>query len=393
MTEPPTTKTLKLTTDFAKLNARCVLLGIGLTYSVKADLIAYEPFDYPVDLINEETGDLDGQDGGVGFVGPWEDLTTGSNNGEGYIYASVGNTTETNGEKPDWDGVVDNLPQAGGYVGLSPFVSDQLEDRNNSRRLLAQSAGAMAGADGVLWMSMAVHFEDSRFNFSPGLMFTDGGGFSERVRDITDSSTGIGIGHGSAWGIDLNAITFNAGAFDSRTNVSNISTTFDNVVILKFEFGDGEDKVSTWFFTEDQEMTETDFDAKALGTTSTLNIDEDTLTTLAVGFTRAGNAFDEIRIGDTFGDIISAGSSVGGPAELEISAINYSPLTSEVTLTWSSRPGVIYAVHYSGDLVDWTNDLDDGVTGQEGESTTMSFNLDDAGVVDATKLFFRIEKD
>jgi len=197
---------------------------------------------------------------------------------------------------------VDNLLQTGGYVGLSPFSNDSTEDRNNARRALAQSAGAMAGADGVLWMSMAVHFEDNRFNFSPGLMLTDGGGFSERVRDITDSSTGIGIGHGSAWGIDLNAITYNAGAFDTRTNVSNISTTLDNVIVLKFEFG-AADKVSTWFFTEDQELSEAVFNANALSTTATFDIDENTLTTLAVGITRAGNAYDEIRIGDSFADV------------------------------------------------------------------------------------------
>lgn len=268
-------------------------------HSVQAELLVYEGFDYPIAVQN-------GTNGGTGFAGAWEDMIAGSNAGEGYIFSSAGNTEGTNGNKPDWDGVVSNLAQTGGYVGLSPFVDDASMDRNNARRALAQSAGAMAGADGVLWMSAAFHFEDNRFNFSPGLMFTDGGGFSERVRDITDSSTGIGIGHGSAWGIDLNAITFNAGAFDARTNVSNISTTLDNVIVLKFEFGAGSDSVSTWFFTEDQVMDEATFNANALTVTSTFDIDETTLTTLAVGFTRAGNAYDEIRIGDTFADVTPA---------------------------------------------------------------------------------------
>jgi hypothetical protein len=134
-------------------------------------------------------------------------------------------------------------------------------------------------------------------------MLTDGGGFSERVRDITDGSTGIGIGHGSAWGLDLNAITYNAGAFDSRTNVSNISTSADNVLVLKFEFGAGSDSVSAWFFTEDEPLDEGVFDANAGTTTSTFDIDENSLTTLAVGITRAGNAYDEIRLGDTFADV------------------------------------------------------------------------------------------
>ena len=249
----------------------------AFTGTLQADLLVYEGFEYTPNLGDPVAGALNGKNGGTGFGGAWEDMTSGSNNGEGFIYDSAGNTNGTNGGKPDWDGVVNNLLTAGGYVGLSPYSDDQTEDRNNARRALAQSAGEMAGADGVLWMSMAVHFEDNRFNFSPGLMFTDGGGFSERVRDITDNSTGIGIGHGSAWGIDLNAITYNAGAFDTRTNVSNISTTLDNVIVLKYEFGPTSDTVSTWYFTEDQVMTEADFNANAGATTSTFNIDESTL--------------------------------------------------------------------------------------------------------------------
>jgi len=234
-------------------------------------------------------------------------MTAGSNNGEGFIYGSSGNSGTENGSKPDWDGVVNNLPQAGGYVGLSPFSDDQTQDRNNARRLLAQSAGAMAGADGILWMSMAVHFEDQRFNFIPGLLLTDGGGFSERSRDITDGSTGIGIGHGTAWGGDLNAVTYNAGSFDTRTIAAGSfggAGSPDNVIILKFEFGPATDSVTTWYFGEDEVMSELAFDGSAGSTTSTFDIDENSLTTLAAGFTRAGNAYDEIRIGDTFNDVV-----------------------------------------------------------------------------------------
>lgn len=286
---------LILKQQFGRLGVATLCMMAGASH---AGLVVYEGFDYAVGVQN-------GLNGGTGFAGAWEDMTAGSNAGEGYVYSSSGNTEGTNGNKPDWDGAVDNLPQTGGYIGLSPFVNDSTQDRNNARRALAQSAGAMAGADRILWMSMAVHFEDNRFNFSPGLMLTDGGGFSERVRDITDGSTGIGIGHGSAWGIDLNAITYNAGAFDTRTNISNISTTLDNVIVLKYEFGDTTDKVSAWFFTEDQALSEAVFDANALSTTSTFNIDEFTLDTLAVGITRAGNAYDEIRIGDSFTDVVT----------------------------------------------------------------------------------------
>jgi hypothetical protein len=49
-------------------------------------------------------------------------------------------------------------------------------------------------------------------------------------------------------------------------------------------------------------MTEAAFIANALGSTST--IDENTLTTLAFSSARGKNALDEIRIGDTFNDVI-----------------------------------------------------------------------------------------
>jgi len=385
---------MKIKTAFA-LGA---LGALGAITAAQGDLLVYEPFDYVVDLTDPVLGAQNGKDGGVGFAGPWEDLTSGSNDGEGFIYDSTGNTNGTNDLLPDWDGVIDNLPTSGGYVGLSPYVSDQFEDRNNSRRLLEQSAGAMAGADGVLWMSMAIHFQDNRFNFSPGLMFTDGGGFSERVRDMTDSSTGIGIGHGSAWGIDLNAITYNAGTFDTRTNVSNISTALDNVIILKFEFGAESDKVSTWYFTEDQTMTEADFDTNALATTSTFNIDENTLTTLAVGLTRAGNAFDEIRIGDTFDDVTTG--TVAGAAPLQITGIVHDGVADTVTLTWTARANTSYIAKYSRTMDDaWDSEMEDSLgtandeNPDDGDKITVTFALTNHGLEEVDKVFFRIEEE
>ena len=124
------------------------LLGLAGSISAQAALLVYEPFEYIPDLSDPLLGALNGKDGGAGFAGAWEDMTSGSNAGEGFIYDGTGNTEGSNGAKPDWDGVVDNLPSVGGYVGLSPYANDQLEDRLNARGALEQSAGAMAGADG-----------------------------------------------------------------------------------------------------------------------------------------------------------------------------------------------------------------------------------------------------
>jgi len=64
-----------------------------------------------------------------------------------------------------------------------------------------------------------------------------------------------------------------------------------------------------------------------------------------------------------------------------------------VTLTWNSIQDRNYTVKYSTDLTDWTPNLGPGVLGDEGESTTLSFDLSDIPALDGVpKVFFRIEE-
>lgn len=100
-------------------------------------------------------------------------------------------------------------------------------------------------------------------------------------------------------------------------------------------------------------------------------------------------AYDEVRIGTTWEDVI--GANVAPPPALIITSIEYSPDTNEVTLTWDSAEGATYTVSYSTDLVDWSNELDDGVPADPGDSTTGVFNLSGTGVENADVLFFRVE--
>jgi hypothetical protein len=306
---------------------------------------------------------VDGKDGGVGFGGAWLDTPgTGNNGGEAFVYDSAGNIYSGTYDVglPDWDGVVDNLPQSGGYAGMSGFDSGRM----NSHRLLAQSAGELAGDDGVLWASVAVHYVDGFAKSGVGFALTDGGGFYERAKTLLDSSNGIGLGNGttSLWGKHIDTLFWSEGAevVGSKTNVSNISSTKDNVVVIKFEFGDT-DTVSAWYFTEDQEMTEAAFIANALGSTST--IDENTLTTLAFSSARAKNALDEIRIGDTFLDVIGEKADPTAPdVDAGSDWISWSeePVTlndvevtnndlgaGDLTLTWSAIPVAGVSIGFS----------------------------------------------
>ncbi|MBT8043472.1 MAG: hypothetical protein KJO79_00860, partial [Verrucomicrobiae bacterium] len=122
-------------------NTRNTILALLSTITVcHADLLVYEPFDYQPHN-DEIAGRLEGRNGGLGFAGPWIDNKV--EKGYGFIYAQRGNPEALydggwGDNAPDWDGVVDNLPTMGGYVGISDW------DRSGSihaSRKLARSAG------------------------------------------------------------------------------------------------------------------------------------------------------------------------------------------------------------------------------------------------------------
>jgi len=77
----------------------------------------------------------------------------------------------------------------------------------------------------------------------------------------------------------------------------------------------------------------------------------------------------------------------------EITEIQYSPVDHMLTLTWKSKPGDSYAVESSADLNVWDLELDDNVSAdEEGETTTMAFDLLEAGIAGSPRLFFRVER-
>ena len=84
--------------------------------------------------------------------------------------------------------------------------------------------------------------------------------------------------------------------------------------------------------------------------------------------------------------------TVGAPTEFAITEINLSS-DSQLTLTWNSTPGKIYSVYYSLDMIDWGFDLDDGVVGDEGDTTTREFDLSAIPALDGvSRVFFRVEQ-
>ena len=97
-------------------------------------------------------------------------------------------------------------------------------------------------------------------------------------------------------------------------------------------------------------------------------------------FTAADNSV-EVEIGQIEGGLAGEDaryavsgfilSRAGAPLEFtDITVVG-----NQVTLTWSSRPGKVYAVEWSNDLIEW-DELDDGVD-SGGDSTSF---VDDAVV-------------
>ena len=86
--------------------------------------------------------------------------------------------------------------------------------------------------------------------------------------------------------------------------------------------------------------------------------------------------------------------TVGAFSALAVTEIEYltGGVNPSVSLTWTSSPGQLYVVKYSTDMIDWDSDLDDGVVGDEGGTTTREFDLTHfPGLVDEERVYFRIE--
>ncbi len=334
---------------FAKHHTPHLLpLALAATCSfVHAELLVYEPFDYQPHN-HEIAGRLEGRNGGLGFAEGWKD-TPGST-GFAFVYDPRGNPEDLYdgdwGEgQPDWDGKVDNLPTMGGYMGSSDWERIATLD---STRTLSRSAGAMAkGNGGVLWMSAVFHMPSQSFFAPVGLaLASDHSGFKERVIAMHGKTDAIGAGNGRGMRERkrLNPVIWKQGEEIAGAAGTNIDSQNDNIVILKFEFGET-DKVSTWNFTEDQEMTEEAFLKNAV--TASAAIDENTLNVLTVGTILSQNAIDEIRIGTDFESVISG--SIPPRREVKITKRLHDAKSDRFYLEWSSNPGEVYGIYAAHD--------------------------------------------
>jgi hypothetical protein len=357
------------------------------------ELLVHEAFDYAP--VNDPVGGrLAGKTGGLGFNGPWVN-SSGDNLGLAFIYDSRGNPDALyggsfGGGQPDWDGVVNNLPTRGGYAGLSDWSNqaNASEDKWNSHRPLAMSAGEMAGPDGVLWLSAVWHWPGSSLQNRPGIALTNGGHFSTaRSEFLSNNGFGMGVGNGNIGGWPtavLNPTIWNNGSEVAQTGASSMTLIGDHVIILKFQFG-AVDKVSAWSFTENHPLTEAAFNANA--TSVSHAIDEFKLNTLVFGAHRKETAIDEFRIGTTFQSVTT--EAVVPRQPFEITEILRDPETGDVTLSWRSNPGELYGLQWSPDLKTFYPGISQSVPAHAVTRLT-TFGPFPSPLPQAGRLFFRV---
>jgi len=350
------------------LTRTTLLTIIGITTICHAELLVYEPFDYQPHN-HEIAGRLEGRNGGLGFAEAWKD--TASSAGYAFVYDQRGNPPELYGgdwgdAQPAWDGVVDNLPTMGGYMSNSDW------DRGgspHSTRKLARSAGAMAKENGgVLWLSAVVHMPNQSFFPPVGIAFaSDESGFKDRAIAMDGKANAIGAGNGRNFRERkrLNPVIWKDGEEVAGAPGTNIDGKKDNIVILKFEFGET-DKVSTWYFTEDQEMTEEAFNKNAASASSP--IDENSLDVLTVCTILNNNAMDEIRIGTDFKSVISG--SIPQRSEVKITKTQYDAKSDRYSLEWSSNPGEVYGLYVGQEIDGYKTCVAAAVEAEKGKSLT-----------------------
>jgi hypothetical protein len=283
-----------------------------------AGLWVYEPFDYPV-------GALAGQNGGLGFASGWMDAGSAI----GWVWDPTNGTVMADSAVMEWDGIITNIPVstnlgANYFTGGGASVS---EAKRDIYRELETSAGEMAGADGVLWMS-AVLYRGSSSSVGVGLGLGDtimsdrGGRLNFQTPSVGAQTALIGttVNHYGGGGDNrLNAVVATNTVNSSLANLPNYAAAEgvlfsddDYVLVFKFRFSGIQDQVETYAFPESMVLSEATFNANKITATFSGGFDQNACTLITWSSARGSTCLDEIRIGNTFEDIIGIEASPRG---------------------------------------------------------------------------------
>jgi len=266
----------------------------------EAGEVAYEPFDYTPVQVN-----IQGQDGGFGFDGPWVSTIS-----HGRIYWMVEPGLEFTDDSSS------ALPVAGS--ALSRFGS---AGRAQAYRLLSEESLSFLTGDGaVTWFSALLRSPSGHryacFLFGTDGFTTDGSPVLAAPGDgfgFTLATTGLGSGDG----------TINALAFDGSTSPTVAAGTFTqtiqagathhdtSLVVGKINWKPGGTPDELYLFNVTDLSAEPE-EANAMASITNLDLDQSAFDTMAVWDTNSA-IFDEIRFGTTFEAVVGRGDAPEPP--------------------------------------------------------------------------------
>ena len=365
----------------------------SLATSVSAEIFIYEPFDYlPTTEVNDGRffGDMtQAYDTGLG-LGAWSHRDAGGN--------GTPNNTAPNNEGDIADEGVTFTDSLGNVL---PVAGNAYERRARvgqvacSAPIDAAATTALTGDNSTMWMSFL--FQD--FGFS-GPDFGIGLHSEKMVSDDNQGleAAGFGVGFGivSTGGQSRNIQT---AVYNNSVGASSLipeaTPTFNGpggsdvfFLALKVNWNPSGTPDEIFAFIIDDLTTEpAEGEALAMDTFDFDLATQQSLDVLNFSDTQVGYV-DEIRVGTTFSDVTSGVT----PGPFNITAIDYSPGDNMVTLTWDSTEGTNYSVKWSRDMKSWEADLDDGIEGDPGDSTTRMFDLTLAGLEGEERVYFRVER-
>lgn len=372
-------------------------MKLGLTMAAMlsplahAELIVLEQFDYEgTDAL------LNGFEGGLGFEGPWEVVGWSRPYNIGRTAYATGDSSLIVNDRGGLD--FEGHPSTGSALGRFGTAGQQ----EAHRILTAEAKTALTADDSTIWFSVLACAPNGNkygtiiFGTDP-MIAMQGSTENGNLSSETGQAFGVGfrIDNGGLFGSGSgspNAVAFVDSASATVVEGTYIPPFVDgsshhdvSLVVGKINWKpDGTpDELFLFNITEGSgEPAEGDAIAAL-----TADFDQSNFNQLSLQDT-GSTIFDEIRFGTTFPDVAPG---AGPTAPLAITDIGFSTATKELTLTWSSKPATTYAIQYSIDMLDWTQDIDDGVLADDGESTTRIFDL--TGLVEgSSQVFFRVEE-
>ncbi len=321
-------------------------LEVTVVGQSQGSLVAYWPFDHDAaDVLGDHDGTLQNDaaitTGGLGFGGG-EALMLGGGNGVAAPHVTAANPEDFDFNSDfTWHAYVKTSSASGGIFGRVPATGSVPNHNQGSKSLFLEGGRVEFDTGWVGNPNTGVTVHDDQWHqvIVTYLAATD------ELRIWVDAAPGDGPDLAMAHDVnryDEHTHNHNSGIAETSFRIGQVSDNFQNASI--------------------------------------------------VGLIDEAAVFDAALNGSQLDQLIAAGpASFASIAPLAITAVAISGDQSEVTLSWTSKPGELYAVTYSTDLLVWDGDLDDGVVADAGEVTTRTFDIEGlAG--QGGRLYMRVER-